>query len=404
MADERNLVASFIRSREAFDRVAGHLTDADLTEQAKVIVEHVGEYYVRDAGASHVDPALLTGAICRTLPNPKHQTLFTDLVSDLSQMDVSPANVVTDFIAVRRQAVGSRLASLLAAGKPVEDVRPVLEEYDTWARAETIEEKKVDLRRGQAVAELVAARTKEGGLIKVLPRALNERLDGGLLRGHHMLVFARPETGKTMFLVNAIAGFVQQNLNVLYVGNEDPLDDVAMRLVGRLADMTRHEIMDDPERADRDARARGYDRVVMAGMAPGSAKEIDELAAEYKPDVIMVDQLRNLGVGKEDNFTRKLEIAAQQIRAIGQRRRAVTISVTQAGDSASGKSILDMGDVDSSNTGIPAQADVMVGIGMSDEDEANGRRVISLPKNKPGGQHGAFPVLVDPTKSRIRSE
>ena len=82
----------------------------------------------------------------------------------------------------------------------------------------------------------------------------------------------------------------------------------------------------------------------------------------------------------------------------------MVITVTQAGDSASGKSILDMGDVDSSNTGIPAQADVMVGIGMSDEDEANGRRVISLPKNKPGGNHGTFPVLVDPTKSRIRSE
>ena len=401
---ERSLVASFIRSREAFDRVANHLTDADLTEQAKVIVEHIGDYYQRDADAAHVDPDLLTGAICRTLTNPKHQATFTDLVRDLAQTEVSPANVVTDFIAVRRAAVGSRLASLLASGKPVDEVRPVLEEYDTWARAETVEEKALDLRQGQSVASLVAARTKDGGLIKVLPKALNERLDGGLLRGHHMLVFARPETGKTMFLVNAIAGFVQQNLNVLYVGNEDPLDDVTMRLVGRLADMTRHEIMDDPERADRDARQAGYDRVVLAGMAPGTPAEIDKLAEEYKPDVIIVDQLRNLGVGKEDNFTRKLEIAAQQMRAIGQRRKAVVITVTQAGDSASGKSILDMGDVDSSNTGIPAQADVMVGIGMSAEDEATGRRVLSLPKNKPGGNHSAFPVLVDPTKSRIRSE
>ena len=404
MADERNLVASFIRSREAFDRVAGHLTDADLTEQAKVIVEHVGAYYGRDAGASHVDPALLTGAICRTLPNPKHQAMFTELVSDLSALEVSPANVVTDFIAVRRQAVGSRLASLLAAGKPVEDVRPTLQEYETWARAETVEEKALDLRQGQSVTSLVAARTRDGGLIKCLPKALNERLDGGLLRGHHMLVFARPEVGKTMFLVNAIAGFVQQRLNVLYVGNEDPLDDVIIRLVGRLSNMTRHEIIDDPDKADRLAREEGYDRVVLAGMSPGTPAEIDKLAEEYKPDVIVVDQLRNLGVGKEDNFTRKLEIAAQQMRAIGQRRKAVVITVTQAGDSASGKSILDMGDVDSSNTGIPAQADVMVGIGMSDEDEANGRRVISLPKNKPGGNHGTFPVLVDPTKSRIRSE
>jgi hypothetical protein len=62
-----------------------------------------------------------------------------------------------------------------------------------------------------------------------------------------------------------------------------------------------------------------------------------------------------------------------------------------------------MGDVDSSNTGIPAQADVMIGIGMSREDELNNRRVISLPKNKPGGNHDAFPVQVDLTKSRVFS-
>lgn len=401
---ESALIASFIRSREAFDKVADHLSDADLTEQAKIIVEHLREYYDRDAEAKHVDSALLTAAICRSLPNPKHQAMFTDLVSDLSGLEVSPGNVVADFIAVRRQAVGSKLASLLASNRPVADVVPVLEEYETWAKAETVDELKTDIRQGQSVVEVVAARTKAGGLIKVLPRALNERLDGGLLRGHHMLVFARPEAGKTMFVVNAIAGFVSQALRVLYIGNEDPIDDIVMRLVGRLADMTRHEIIDNPQRADELARSRGYDNVVLAGLAPGTPREIEALVEEYKPDVLVVDQLRNLGVGKEDNFTRKLEIAAQQVRALGQRHNAVVLSVTQAGDSASGKAVLDMGDVDSSNTGIPAQADVMVGIGMTDEDEAMGRRVISMPKNKAGGQHAAFPVLVDPTKSRIRSE
>lgn len=404
MASERPLIASFIRSREAFDRVADHLDDGDLTEQAKVLVGHIREYYDRDAGAKSVDPELLTGSITRSLPNPKHQAIFSDLVSDLCNIEVSPANIVTDFIAVKRGAVGSRLATLLAANKPVEEVLPVLNEYDTWAKAETIEDKALDLRKGQSVAELVANRTKHGGLVKVLPNALNERLDGGLLRGHHMLVFARPETGKTMFLVNAVYGFLHQGLNVLYVGNEDPLDDIVMRLVGRLADMTRHEIMDDPQKADALARERGYDKVVLAGLAPGTPREIEALVEEHKPDVLIIDQLRNLNIGKEDNFTRKLEIAAQQVRAIGQRHKCVVLSVTQAGDSASGKAVLDMGDVDSSNTGIPAQADVMVGIGMSEEDEAMGRRVISLPKNKPGGNHSAFPVLVDPSKSRIRSE
>lgn len=405
MSNERTLIASFLRSREAFDKVASHLDSAGLTEQAKVVVQHVGEYYERDPEAKHVDTDLLIGAINRTLPNPKHQAMFEQVVRDIAGLDVSPANVVADYIAVRRAATGSKLATLLASNRPVDEVRPVLEEYELWASAEDVgEEEKVEVRSGQSVAELVASRVKPGGLIKVMPKALNERLDGGLLRGHHLFVFARPEVGKSMFVINAMRGFVLQNLRVLYIGNEDPLDDIVLRTVGCLADMTRHEVMEDPDRADQTARANGYGNITFASLSPGTVKEIEALVEEYEPDVLIVDQLRNLNIGKEDNFTRKLELAAQGLRGIGQRHGCVVLSVSQAGDSASGKSILDMGDVDSSNTGIPAQADVMVGIGMTQEDEAMGRRVLSLPKNKPGGIHAAFPVLVDPQKSRIRSE
>ena len=62
-----------------------------------------------------------------------------------------------------------------------------------------------------------------------------------------------------------------------------------------------------------------------------------------------------------------------------------------------------MGDVDNSNTGIPAQADVMIGIGATSEDESQGRRVLSLPKNKRSGNHEYFAVNVDPQLSRVRS-
>ena len=62
-----------------------------------------------------------------------------------------------------------------------------------------------------------------------------------------------------------------------------------------------------------------------------------------------------------------------------------------------------MGDVDFSNTGIPAQADVMVGIGMDASLEAEGLRTISLPKNKVSGIHDNFPVRITPQLSRITS-
>jgi KaiC/GvpD/RAD55 family RecA-like ATPase len=400
---ERNLIGSLLKSRSAYDKVADHIAEDDLTEAGNMLVKHITGYYDRDHEAKSVDPELLLAGICRELPNPKHHAMFREIVEGCIEADVSAENVVADYLAVKREKVGNQLATALAAGKPGEQVRPLLERYDELLQLDALEEG--DEKRvlaGASVAELVAARNRTGGLIRMFPRTLNERLDGGLLRGHHVVVFARPEVGKTTFLVNSIYGFLKQGLRVLYVGNEDPIEDVVMRVVCRLSDMTRHEVLDAPDEADAKAREGGYERLVLASLAPGSPREIEALVKDHKPDVLMVDQLRNLLVG-EENFTRQLERSAQAVRAIGKRNDCLVISVTQAGDSASGKSILDMGDVDSSNTGIPAQADVMVGIGMSREDELMNRRVISLPKNKAGGNHDSFPVRVDLAKAKVLS-
>ncbi len=62
-----------------------------------------------------------------------------------------------------------------------------------------------------------------------------------------------------------------------------------------------------------------------------------------------------------------------------------------------------MTDLDNSKTGIPGAVDVMIGIGASRDDEAAGRRVLSLPKNKLGGIHEFFPVQVDFQTNKIRS-
>jgi KaiC/GvpD/RAD55 family RecA-like ATPase len=328
--------------------------------------------------------------------------MFRDVVAGLAKLDVSAANVVADFVATRRESVGARLATALAAGKPVAEVRPILDEYAEWMDKDDIDAPETSVVQAVSVKDLVASRLSEGKLIKIAPHSLNDRLDGGLLRGHHMIVFARPEVGKSGFLVNSMAGFAKQGLKALYCGNEDPIEDIILRFICRTADMTKYEVLEDPERADGAARDAGYESVVFAQLAPGSPREIEALVLEHSPDVLLIDQLRNVEVG-EENFVRALEKAAKAVRNIGKRHDCLVISVTQAGDSASYKSVLDMGDVDNSNTGIPAQADVLLGIGMSHEDEARGMRVFSLCKNKSSGNHDFWPVRFDAAKSMIRS-
>ena len=400
---ERNVLSAIVQSRDAYDRIVDHIKEGDFSEQGNIILSHIGEYYGRDAEAQSIDGGLLAASVARSLSNKKHVEMFDKLIDTIASSDVSPGNVIFDFIEVKREAAGAKLASSLAAGNSASKVRPLLDEYGKWDGAEALgEEDEREIVIGASVSELVAGTYSDEGLIKVWPRSLNERLDGGLLRGHHMLIFARPEMGKTLMLVNMLAGFLAQDLTVLYCGNEDPIADIVMRVVGRLTGMTKYEILEEPELADEVARTKGYDNLVLAGLTPGTPREIQSLITEYKPDVVMLDQLRNINVN-EEQFVQKLEKAATAARNLGKANNVLMVSVTQAGDSASGKGPLDMGDVDSSNTGIPAQVDVMVGVGATRDDEASNRRILSLPKNKRSGDHTFFPVGIDPQLSKVRS-
>lgn len=397
----RNLLAALIKSREAYEQVQHGLDSINLAETERRVLAGVQAYYTRDAAAKHCDAELLANEVCRGLPNPKHQRLFRELVSSLAAADVSPANVVSDYVETQREAAGSKLATALAAGKSADEVRPLVEEYQQWATADGLDAgDKSEVVVALPARDLVARRTRRGGLVKIYPSSLNERLDGGLLPGQTFILFARPEVGKTAFAVNALAGFARQQLRALYVGNEDPLDEIVMRTIGRMSGLVKSEIIDDPDKAYDLAMSVGYEHLVFASLTPGTPGEVDALVREYKPQVVVIDQLRNMNVG-EDNFVRALEKAAQGMRRTAKRSGLVGIGLTQAGDSASGKSVLDMGDVDNSNTGIPGACDVLAGFGMSAEDEARGLRVFSLCKNKAGGNHDFWPVRIDTKRSRL---
>ena len=135
-------------------------------------------------------------------------------------------------------------------------------------------------------------------------------------------------------------------------------------------------------------------------LTPGTPQQISGLISKLNPDVIIVDQIRNINCYNE-GMVQRLENVAKEIRTIGQRNEALMISITQAGDSATDKLVLTMSDVDSSKTGIPAQVDVMIGVGMNAEYEARSKRMISLPKNKPGSDHSFFSITVDESTSRV---
>jgi len=400
--NERNILASVLRSREAYERIANHVADGDLTDQGRIIYDAIERYYNNDPACSSADPALIAESVGRRVAGDKHREVFSGLVSQLSEHECSPANIVEDFIEHRKHVAGNQLATALLAGDQA-GIQAALDSYIGVADLDLSGgDADSTIVAGQSLTELFGETFDTANLIKVYPESLNRRLDGGLKRGHHLVIFARPEMGKTMTVVNMMGGFAQDGRKVLYIGNEDPIADVAMRLTNRLTGLTKFDVLRDLELADQLARERGYENIVMVPLAPGTPREITALLEKYEPDVLVLDQLRNLNMNS-DHFTQSLEKAATQARNWAKRYNCVVVSVTQAGDSASGKSILDLGDCDSSNTGIPAQADVMLGIGATDQHVARSELVFSLPKNKVSGKHEYFSVQAHPTVSKLTS-
>lgn len=401
---ERNLISSSIQSAEAFRSVADHVVVDELTAEGRIIWGAVEEFYDRDPAAESINLELLVNAVKRKVTNPKHEEMFADLVVGLAETPVSPPNVVADFIAMKREVCGEKLAVALSKGDAAL-IDKLLEEYQDWQSTTDLGSSNADaeILNDVHIDEMIEASESVGKRIKMYPKALNDHLGGGLLRGHHVVLFARPEMGKTMFLVNSMYGFAKQNLKVLYIGNEDPIMDVMWRCKTRFSGMPKHDAMHSKDEAERKAAENGFGLIHFCKMSPGTLRQIEGVVRKEEPDVLIVDQLRNIQI-KDDNFTQQLEKAARGIRTIGQRYNALVVSVTQAGNSADHKPILEMTDVDSSNTGIPAQADVMIGMGGSEEDVALNRRTLSLPKNKPGNWHGFFQVGVNPVVSSLSSK
>jgi archaellum biogenesis ATPase FlaH len=400
---ETQTLAAAYKSREAWDSIEPFTEPSIFTERGKLLWKEICSYYKRDEQAQEINAEQLLGQVSLKVKRKEHRLLFESVISSLDKSTVSAANAASYVLGLKRENSGLALASALAAGAEPSTIRPLLEGYEALLTRDSLEVDEVESVHGTPVGELLDESYSGDNLIQVYPDSLNTRLGGGVLRGHHIVVFARPEVGKTLLVLNMVYGFLQQGLKVLYINNEEPILDIAVRLCSRLSGMSRLEMNAKRDDAMAKVSENNYDKFWGYKLVPGNAREISKLATEIEPDVIIVDQLRNLNTVAENRVV-QLEAAARSVRTLGGKHNALVVSVTQAGESAEGKSILTQADVDSSKTGIPGACDVMIGIGMTREDEEFGRRVISLPKNKPGGgDHAHFPVMISTETGIITS-
>jgi KaiC/GvpD/RAD55 family RecA-like ATPase len=395
---EKKIVAAALKSRDAFTKIeAASNFEENYSPFSALILKLAGEYFASDSSAQEADANVLEGLIRNRVP-AKSQELHVNYLRMCAATDVSATNIAELVLETKQKILGHKLASALLDGASKDKIKGFLEQYTT-VEAVSEKEEEDEGSCGYSIEELVADKKDEVGLIKLLPLSLNEKVKGRAKRGHHIVLLARPETGKTAAVLTMMYGFAFQGLRVIHFGNEEPLSDVRARAISCFTGLKEEEIAGNAARAQAVLDKKNWGNVRFISLSPGTPKQIENYVKKYKPDVIVVDQIRNLNVGAETRVN-QLEMAATAMRNIGKRYDCMVVSVTQAGDSASNKLVLDLGDVDFSNTGIPATADVMIGIGVNEKYELDGLRMFSLPKNKVGGNHDHFAVRLNREISR----
>ena len=232
---------------------------------------------------------------------------------------------------------------------------------------------------------------------------LRDRVNG-VGEGNLLVIFARPESGKTAFWVNLVAGeggFLSQGAKVCALINEEPAIRTQMRLINSHTGMTFEEIENDTGTA-KEKWSHISTNIKILDTVDWTLDKVDSFVAKEKPDVLIVDQLDKVHV--PGNFARtdeKLRAIYTGAREIAKRRKCCVIAISQASADASGKLDITFDMMENSKTGKAAEADVIIGVGFRNKlDIDQDLRSLAVSKNKITGWHGMITCKIIPELSR----
>ena len=357
-------------------------------------------YYDRDAEAQQADTAVIEQLMTAGLQNPKHAEHAKTWLEQLPEVS-SGINVAEAYAERKKFVEAMDIARLLVAN----DFDAAAPRMETWLDTGTVaNDEEID---GGGIEALPDSEEEATETYTVWPAVLETLLDDSVQKGHHIVIHARPEVGKTATAINLAAGFLKQGLSVLYLGNEEPALPLQRRLVSRLSGIGISALrgkgwVQQTKRAKEILEQRGLTdwRVLHAGT---DLFTIKALVKRYKPGVLVVDQLRNVDA-KSESSAGRYEVVARAMRNIANEHNLIAVSVVQAGDSAQDKLVLDMSDIDGSRTGVQGACDIQIGVGTNDDFRAQNKLMLSISRNKASGRHGHVPCWIDHERSALLSQ
>lgn len=361
-------------------------TNGALTEASRDIVAVLTEYYEKYGDTRPLDWAslgtwaVLVGKYGSKLPTKRKETL-SQVALNLSTYTAgaSVGEVVT-----RLQAVDF-----------AEQALPLLEEVATTGDPEKLADLKAMLET--TIADVTSI-FKEPFVTDDIDAILAHHVTGGGLdwrydemnimvgpvRGSDLLiVLGRPEIGKTSFIISELMHWATQiapDEKVIIFNNEEAGDKLLLRCYTVALNMNAFDLAKVKDKKEAMTKALGGDKVLVYDDAGTTIRDVERVCENYKPKVIVFNVLDKIsGFNKLDEVSRLRRIS-QWARELGKKYDAVVVCVCQADGTAEGEKYIFKNQIYGSKTGIPGEADVIIGVGY-DPNEAD-VRYFHISKNK----------------------
>ena len=330
------------------------------------------------------------------------QVNFKSMVNEIKDEQEPNENVVEDILsAVHKRNLAHKVAVVATDifnghSRSFNDIKDLLE----GTQEEVQKEEAVTDDIGELIESLEIQTKFEFNL-----PSLHEQVPG-IGAGNLVILFARPESGKTAFWVNlvgGIQGFASQGAKVHALINEEPAVRTQMRVINAHTGMTKEEIVDNMELA-KDKWSSIKDNVKLMDTVDWTLDDVNAHCEQHKPDILIIDQLDKVNV--VGNFSRtdeKLRAVYTGAREVAKRHECCVIAISQASADAHGKTSISFDMMENSKTGKAAEADLIIGIGKHGSlDSLDTTRVLCISKNKISGYHGEITCNIEPQLSRYR--
>ena len=326
---------------------------------------------------------------------------FTSMIEELKEQKIPNKEIAKNILkSIQKRNVAQEIATLatnIFNGK--EDSLLSIQNLIDKADEEEKEEYESVTSDIDSLVDALKDNTKWKFNLEPLRSRVNGVGDGNLL-----VIFARPESGKTALWVSFVAGengFISQGAKVCALINEEPAIRTQMRLINAHTGMTFEQIQENIPTA-KGLWSQISTNIKILDTVDWSLEKVDSFVAKEKPDVIIIDQMDKVHV--PGNFARtdeKLRAIYTGAREIAKRRNCCVIAISQASADASGKLDITFDMMENSRTGKAAEADVVIGVGFRNKlDTDKELRSLAVSKNKITGWHGMITCKIIPELSR----